>query len=331
MIKWSYIALLCCLIAGSSFAQDDKSSEKKTEPKEQTWKKEKDRLEYEKAKDYKGPEDWNTSSPTDISDERYVSDEELQRRMYGSSSSSSSGSGSGYQGYQGSSGRGTMRYKPQQIQRQRQKTLKGFDRGNGSGDGNLKKDPNIKRPDQKDSKPRVRPRQRRSSSSSSSSSSRSFNGGSGSSSIWTFLLIVIVAIAAVLLVYFLIRNKKPQDTKVVVDVEDQWNPEVVTKTELELKLEAATEREDFRECVRIYFTFILKELIKKGWIRWKKEKTNHHYVMEMGGRDGSIGFMECVRIYDLVWYGEYEIDRDIFEMLQPTLLNYYKSLDPTDD
>ncbi|XOV66053.1 MAG: hypothetical protein ACFHU9_10495 [Fluviicola sp.] len=322
MIKWSYILILCCFLAGSSWAQED-DAKKKSEPKEQTWKKEKDRLIYERDDKYKGPDDWSSSSPTDIRDERYVPNDKLQRRMYG-------GSGSGG-GYRGSGGRGTMRYKPQQIQRQRQKTLKGFNKGNGSGNGNLKKDPKVKRPNRKKSNPRVKPKRSSGSSSSSSSSSRSSSGGSGSSSFWTVLLIIIVTAVVVTLLYFMLRNKKPKDTKVVVDVEDEWNPEVVTKTELELKLEAAQEREDFRECVRIYFTFILKELIKKGWIRWKKEKTNHHYVMEMGGRDGSLGFMECVRIYDLVWYGEYEIDRDIFEMLQPTLLNYYKSLDPSDE
>lgn len=287
-------------------------------------------MRYKKSPGYRGPDDWYSDDPSDIRDNQYVDDEELQRRMYGGSGSFGPGSGSsGGPGYSG--GRGTMRYQPQQIQRERRKVLRGFEK-EGGGDGNLKEDPDIKRPDQKKSNSRVRPRRGRSRSGSNSSSSSSSSSGSGSSSgFWRVLLIIIAAVAGVLLIYFLLKNKKPQDTKVVVDVEDEWNPEVVTKTELELKLEAAMEREDFRECVRIYFTFILKELIKKGWIRWKKEKTNHHYVMEMGGRDGSLGFMECVRIYDLVWYGEYQIDRDIFEMLQPTLLNYYKSLDPTDE
>lgn len=331
MIKWTYIAILCCLMAGNAWSQD-KSTKKKVEPKEATWKKEKELLDYKKKEGYNGPDYWNSSAPTDIRDERYISDEELQKRMYGNTSTGPGNSNS-YPGYGGSGGRGTMRYKPQQIQRQRQKKLKGFDDGTGDGDGNLKEDPAIERPGSKNNKkPRVKPRSRnvKPRSSSSSSSSGSYKG-SGSSSVWRTLLIILAVVAGVLLLFLFLRNKKPQETKIVVDVQDEWNPEVVTKTELELKLEAAIEREDFRECVRIYFTFILKELIKKGWIRWKKEKTNHHYVMEMGGRDGSIWFMECVRIYDLVWYGEYEIDRDIFEMLQPTLLNYYKSLDPSDD
>ncbi len=252
--------------------------------------------------------------------------------MYGSGGSGSGSGGSGGSTYGGgSNGGGTLKYKPQQVQRQRQKNYRGFNRGGGNG--TLKYDPKVKRPEPaKRPNPRVRPSRRSSSGSSSSSSRSSSSSSSGASSgFFNTLLIILVVVIVVILLYFMLRNKQPANAKIVVDVEDEWNPEVITKTELELKLEAAMEREDFRECVRIYFTFILKELIKKGWIRWKKEKTNHHYVMEMGGRDGSLGFMECVRIYDLVWYGEYQIDRDIFEMLQPTLLNYYKSLDPSDE
>ncbi|GAB5417339.1 MAG: hypothetical protein Crog4KO_29210 [Crocinitomicaceae bacterium] len=322
--------LFCCLCANVSWSQD-KGDKLPDDPKTDTWEKEKERLKYKRGKDYNGPEDWNSSEPTDIRDNRYVPSDELQRRMYGSSSSGSGSGGSGGSTYGGgSNGGGTLKYKPQQVQRQRQKNFKGFNRGGGNG--TLKYDPKVKRPEPaKRPNPRVRPSRRSSSGSSSSSRSSGSSSAGASSGFFNALLIILVVVLVVILLYFMLRNRQPTNAKIVVDVEDEWNPEVITKTELELKLEAAMEREDFRECVRIYFTFILKELIKKGWIRWKKEKTNHHYVMEMGGRDGSLGFMECVRIYDLVWYGEYQIDRDIFEMLQPTLLNYYKSLDPSDE
>lgn len=319
-----YIALLLVFPVTTGWSQDTK----KEDPKQKTWEKEKKNLRYQRSEDYNGPNDWYSDDPTDIREEGFTSEEELQRRLYGGSSSGSGGSRS----FGGSSRGGTIQYQPQQVQRQRQKNHQGFDRGGGQG--TVKYDPKVKRPEPIKPTPRKasnRNNSRSTSTRSSSSSSRSGSSTGASSGFWNVLLIILVVAAGVTLLYFLLRNKKPADTKVMVDVEDEWNPEVVSKTELELKLEAASEREDYRECVRIYFTFILKELIKKGWIRWKKEKTNHHYVMEMGGRDGSLGFMECVRIYDLVWYGEYEIDREIFEMLQPTLLNYYQSLDPTDD
>jgi hypothetical protein len=295
------------------------SQEAVNDAKQETWEQEKKNLKYQRKEGYKGPEDWQSGEPTDIRDEYHQLSEEELRRLYGTSRS-----------VRKSGNSGTIQYRPQQVQQQRRKNYQGFDRGGGTG--TLKYDPKVKRPKPIEPPKRKLQRKNRSSSSPLSSTSSSRSRGNGlSSGFWQTLLIILVVIAAVLLLYYFLRKKKPADTKILVDVEEDWNPEVVSKTELELKLEAAMAREDFRECVRIYFTFILKELIKKGWIRWKKEKTNHHYVMEMGGRDGSMHFMECVRIYDLVWYGDYKIDRDIFEILHPTLLNYYKSLDPADD
>lgn len=144
---------------------------------------------------------------------------------------------------------------------------------------------------------------------------------------WKVLLIIILAALAIFLIYWFLKNKKPRDKKIAPDFVDlDWNPEIITKTELELRLDDALNQENYRECVRIYFTFILKELIRKNWIQWKKEKTNHIYLIEMTGKPNTHLFSEAVRIYDLVWYGEYQIDKMVYEQLQPVLNKYYKML-----
>ena len=214
-----------------------------------------------------------------------------------------------------SNSRQGIQYVPQQTRRDRNRR-RGFNRGGGSG--TLPPDPKVTPPppiryDPPDFDP------------------PDFDAPNVGGSFWKVLLFILIAALVILILYLIFKNAAPIDKKVIVDVEDDWNPEVITKTELELRLEAAMKREDYRECVRIYFTFILKELIRKSWISWKKEKTNHHYVMEMAGKSNQLVFMECVRIYDLVWYGEYEIDEEIFEMLRPTLEDYYKSLDPLNE
>lgn len=300
--KSLYIALVCLFVFANGWSQESAPS-KDQDPKSKTWEKEKKNLQYKRTDGYNGPQDWMSSDPSDIKDRRLISTERVRRRMYGRSG-------------------GSVRYQPQQVQRSRQKDYSGFDRGGGRG--TLKYDPTVKRPEPI-SKPKNLPNPDMDMPETDASLP------STSAGFWKGIFIIILIAMVMTIIYFIVRNKKPKDEKVIIDVEEAWNPEIISKTELELKLEAAMEREDYRECVRIYFTFILKELIKKGWIRWKKEKTNHHYVMEIGGRPGSFQFMECVRIYDLIWYGEYEIDREIFEMLQPTLLSYYKSLDPSDD
>lgn len=215
---------------------------------------------------------------------------------------------SGY-GNSGSGGGQGIQYVPQKLRRDRGR--RGFNRGGGNG---TLPDPKVQRPppvqfDPPDFDP------------------PDVDVPNTGGSFWKVLLFILIAGLVILILYLIFKNAAPIEKKIVVDVEDDWNPEIISKSELELRLDAAMSSTDYRECVRIYFTFILKELIRKSWISWEKEKTNHHYVMEMAGKPNQLVFMECVRIYDLVWYGEYEIDKEIFEILRPTLQDYYKSLE----
>lgn len=266
--------------------------------KEKIWSSEKEYLEYKKKNKYEGPEDWYGASSSDIED----------NDDYITNSSSSS--------------QRRLQYNPNQLDQDRRKRNIGYDQGGGTVDF----DPKVERPDPIElpdiDPPDIDP---------PDIDLPDVNLPSISENFWKMLLFILVFVAVFVIVYLIIKNKKPADKKVIVDIEDDWNPEVVTKTQLEIRLEEAQEREDYRECIRLYFTFILKELIRKTWINWKKEKTNHHYIAEMSGRKEAHGFMECVRIYDLVWYGDYDINKEVYELLVPNLSGFYKSLDPVSE
>lgn len=145
---------------------------------------------------------------------------------------------------------------------------------------------------------------------------------------WKYVLLFIVIAVLLFLLYLMLKRINPSDSKVRLDVEDEWNPTVITKSELELKLESAILGSNYRECVRIHFMFILKELIAKKHIDWKPEKTNYDYLLEVRKSKGYDDFAECVRIYDLIWYGDYEISRQNYDGVRPTLESYYQSLNP---
>lgn len=264
--------------------------------KEEKWKSEKDYLEYKKEDKYKGPKEWEGSYPASMDEDNY----------YGTQNNGTN------QGIQ---------YSPQQIQRDRKERYQGFDRGGGSG--TVPFDPKVESPDPIEMPDVEAP--------DVDVPDVDIDPPTISPGVWKFLLFLLIFAVVLTIVYLIIKNKKPANKKVIVEVENDWNPEVISKTELELRLEEAMAKEDYRECIRIYFTFILKELIRKSWIVWKKEKTNHHYVIEMHKQASAHRFNECVRIYDLIWYGEYHIDREIFDLLKPTLEEYYQSLDPVNE
>lgn len=143
---------------------------------------------------------------------------------------------------------------------------------------------------------------------------------------WRTLLIILLIIAVLVLAYFIIKNYRPKPKRLVFETTSDWNPEVITKTELELRLEQAMAEDNYRECVRIYFTFILKEMIRLKRIRWKKELTNYDYLLQCMSKPGYPEFRETVHIYDLVWYGDYNIGMTDYKQLETHLQKNYSHL-----
>lgn len=148
----------------------------------------------------------------------------------------------------------------------------------------------------------------------------------GSWELWRIILLLIVICAVLFGIYLIIKNQSSSDKKVKLNSEDDWDPTIIPKTELFQRLENATFSDDYRECIRIYFMLILKELVNKGIIDWQPIKTNYNYLNEVRKARGYDEFQECVRIYDLVWYGDYSISKDDYTLLKPPLENYYQSL-----
>lgn len=143
--------------------------------------------------------------------------------------------------------------------------------------------------------------------------------------LWTTLLFIIIAILLVLIFYFLFKKGIRWDrfgSKMV----DHWNPEVVSESDFESRLSKALKKERYREAVRIYFTLILKELIRLNQIKWKRDKTNHLYLLEIKNKSFSPVFSKCIHVFDVVWYGEYEIDKEKYDEVAPLLIAFLSSL-----
>lgn len=244
-----------------------------------------------RSKDYKGPEGDNYLSPTDIN--------ENDPTPIGSGSSH-------HTPYNGI---------PYSSTRQQQ----GRNPGNGhGGTGTLQDDPDVTPPENVHI-PKVDP---------PDIDLPDVDPPGISAEFWKILTIILLIVALAFILYFVLKNRQPQPPSIPFEpLDEHLNPATISKTELEMRLEEAMNREDYRECVRIYFLFGMKELIQRRWIFWKKEKTNIHYIIEMQGRPTVSQFEQLVGVYELVWYGDYDIDKTTYLRMQPTLESYYKTLE----
>lgn len=260
------------------------------------------KYKYVKSKKYDGPVP-TYDSPTEIGESEDISEQ---------SSTTSNG--------------GAIDYSPEDIDRIRKRKLKQREweleengKGGGYGDGNKPRNPEMGKPDPIEfNPPPINPPK---------VDLPDVDPPMFSTTFWRTILIILVVIVILFIIYYLSKNYKPKNKKVVgQSIIEEWNPELITKSELELKLEQAKNEKNYRECVRIYFTFILKEMIDLRLIRWKKELTNYDYLLQIGSTSNYSDFQKTVHIYDLVWYGEYQIDSNDFERLERHLKKHYEQL-----
>lgn len=208
-----------------------------------------------------------------------------------------------------------LQYSPQDILRSRQARKNTTDRGGSTGDRAY--DPEVEEPLFEINPPDL----------NANTDIKKTSPPMISPAVWRVILFIIGFLLLAWITYLIVKNYRPKPAPLSGNFSpSDWNPELIPKTELELRLEEATLREDYRECVRIYFTFILKELIRLRRIKWKKDLTNFDYILQMRGKSGYSDFEETVRIYDLVWYGEYEITSKEFDAVVPHLEKNYQSL-----
>lgn len=244
---------------------------------------------YKQSEKYKGPESDYYQSPSTINE----------------SSSSGYGSPNGTsKPYQGTP------YTPQDIEQGKSGTD-----GNG-GNGSIEEDPNIEPSEPIDVPDFDTPK---GPDLSQPNISRDF---------WKWLGVILLLVALAVLVYYLVKNRSPRVKTIPFEaLVADMNPAEITKTELELRLDEATNQGNYKECVRIYFLFAMKELMQRKWIFWKKEKTNMHYIIEIQGRAGAREFEQIVSIYDLVWYGDYSIDAQSYQVIEPRLKSAFQTLE----
>ncbi|WP_298367135.1 DUF4129 domain-containing protein [uncultured Lutibacter sp.] len=117
-----------------------------------------------------------------------------------------------------------------------------------------------------------------------------------------------------LLLFFILKFFLKVNSNSIVS--NSANEAIVTITEDEalikrsdlLKLiSQAIEQKNFRLAIRYYYLNILRQLENKQLIAWEQQKTNEDYIKEISKPTIGTSFKKLTRLYDFVWYGNFEI------------------------
>jgi len=85
-------------------------------------------------------------------------------------------------------------------------------------------------------------------------------------------------------------------------------------------------RHNFRNAIRLLHLKTLKELEIKGVIRFAREKTNREYAREISDNKLKSQFFTLAGIYNRVWFGNYELSRDEYDLLASGFYKFSEEL-----
>lgn len=134
-----------------------------------------------------------------------------------------------------------------------------------------------------------------------------------------FFLFVIYRLVVVnkLFLFYSSKKTKHNDDDEPMNIEDET---------LDEKIQTAINQNDHRMAVRYMYLKALRLLNQRQWIRFHAEATNYEYVNQMQGRKLAGEFDFLTRVYDYVWYGEFALTGEQFEIVYNNFRHFYNAV-----
>lgn len=142
---------------------------------------------------------------------------------------------------------------------------------------------------------------------------------------------LLLALFLYLVIRFFVRSniqgkgKKNKNPNMVSLSEDEH---IIKNADIEQLIKNALNDKNYRLAIRYQYLFILQLLSEHEWIDWQQQKTNDDYLEELSTSPLLDDFGRATVLYDYVWYGEFELNRErytkaetIFKSLKNALNN----------
>jgi preprotein translocase subunit SecG len=142
--------------------------------------------------------------------------------------------------------------------------------------------------------------------------------------LWTLAILFVLFIIYRL---FLAEGMFQQKSKQSENGEAEAEVEVITKeSDFDALIRLALQNSNYRQAVRYQYLRTLHALAGKHFIQLAPGKTNFHYVHEIANRSHQLDFASLTLNYEYVWYGEFNIEKDIYQKIETKFISLNQKL-----
>lgn len=101
---------------------------------------------------------------------------------------------------------------------------------------------------------------------------------------------------------------------------------IIKNEDIQQLIQEAIQQKDYRLAIRYYYLHILKMLSDGEFIEWQLQKTNADYISEIEEPELKQPFGHITRLYDYIWYGEFDIDEGKYTRLETVFTSLKKRI-----
>jgi len=142
--------------------------------------------------------------------------------------------------------------------------------------------------------------------------------------------ILLAILIFILIKFFLnvnanaLRQSKKDGAYVTLSEEEH----LIKNEDIQELIRKALTDKNYRLAIRYYYLYTLQVMTDKNLIDWQLQKTNDDYLKELKRTELKEPFRTITRLYDYIWYGNFDMDEakyikaeHAFIQLQKTLTN----------
>ena len=132
--------------------------------------------------------------------------------------------------------------------------------------------------------------------------------------LWTF---VICFVGFILYQLFLSEGGFRRRSKSAKDIVAEVEEETITpESDFDGLIRQALQNGNYRQAIRYQYLRTLHLLAGKDQVSLAQDKTNFQYVSEITNPEYRQAFAALTLNYEYVWYGEFDIDKNIYEKIE---------------
>lgn len=131
-------------------------------------------------------------------------------------------------------------------------------------------------------------------------------------------IIIIGGFAAFLVIYLTgmnVRLFRKKNVK-VADQDEELSTEDIFAINYQKEIDKAAVSGNHRLAIRLMFLRLLRNMSDKNIIRYKQDKTNFDYLMELQPTVFYNQFFRITRNYEYSWYGKFQVNEEAYQVIR---------------